>query len=206
MNERKLIKQATAVLNIPKAVRDCILFAQKVGRMMGVSPYFPASSALIAKLVADTIILDDLETVCVTTPLTTNTKARDAARIVVENDLRDLRLDVQKVANADPLNAEIIITSAGMSVKMPGNRGKQQNEAVDGVEEGTIDLIAEGAGPHEWRISTDEKEWTKLDSSRTSTTVVRGLTPGVLYSVQNRMMLTNNEKTEWSQSVKIRVR
>ena len=206
MNERKLIKQAIAVLNIPKAVRDCIHFAQKVGRMMDASPYFPASSVLIAKLVTDTKILDDLETVCVTTPLTTNTKARDAARVVVENDLRDLRLDVQRVANADPLNAETIITSAGMSVKMTGNRGKQQNEAVDGVEEGTIDLIAEGTGPHEWRISTDEKEWTKLDSSRTSTTTARGLTPGVLYSIQNRMMLTNNEKSEWSQSVKIRVR
>jgi len=206
MNEKILNKQATAVLNIPDAVSDCINFAQKVGRMMAASPYFPLSSALITKLIADTKILDDLEILCVASPLTTNTKARDAARLVVENDLRDLRLDVQKAANADPLNAETIITSAGMSVKMLSSRGKQQNEAEDGVEEGSIDLTAEGAGPHEWRISTDEKEWTLLPSSRTSTTTVTGLTPGVLYSIQNRMMLTNNEKTEWSQSVKIRIK
>lgn len=88
----------------------------------------------------------------------------------------------------------------------PAIQGKQQNTVVDGVKEGTVDLIAEGSGPHEWRKSTDEKEWTPLPASRTSKTTAKDLKSGELYSFQNRMMLTNDEKTEWSQSVKIRVR
>jgi len=206
MNENTLNKQATAVLNLPDAINDFIIFAQKVGRMMDASPYFSASSPLIAKLVADTKTLDDLEIVCVAFPLPTNTKARDAARVVVENDLRGLRLDVQKVANADPLNAETIITSAGMSVKMINNRGKQQNTATNGIETGTVNLTAEGRGPHNWRYSTDEKEWTYLPGNRTSKLTATGFTPGVLYSYQNQMALTNDQKTEWSQSVKLRIR
>jgi hypothetical protein len=206
MNEKTLNRQVTAALNLPDAINDFIICAQKVGRMMGISPYFSASSSLIAKLVANTIKLDDLETVCATTPLTTNTKARDAARVVVENDLRDLRLDVQKVANADPLNAEIIITSAGMSVKRTNNRGKQQNTATNGIETGTVNLTAEGSGPHNWRYSTDEIEWTYLPGNRTSKLSAAGFTPGVVYSFQNQMALANDQKTEWSQSVKLRIR
>jgi len=206
MNEKTLNRQVTAALNLPDAINDFIICAQKVGRMMGISPYFSASSSLIAKLVANTIILDDLETLCATTPLTTNTKARDAARVVVENNLRDLRLDVQRVANADPLNAEIIITSAGMSVKITNNRGKQQNTATNGIETGTVNLTAEGSGPHNWRYSTDEKEWTYLPGNRTSKLSAAGFTPGVLYSFQNQMALANDQKTEWSQSVKLRIR
>ena len=206
MNEKILNKQATAVLNIPDAVSDCINFAQKVGRMMAASPYFQLSSALITKLIADTKILDDLEILCVASPLTTNTKARDAARLVVENDLRDLRLDVQKAANADPFNAETIITSAGMSVKMSNYRGKQQNTATNGIESGTVNLTAEGRGPHNWRYSTDEKEWLYLPGNRTAKLTAGGFTPGVLYSFQNQMALTNDQKSEWSQSVKLRIR
>ena len=206
MNEKTLNRQVTAALNLPDAINDFIICAQKVGRMMGISPYFSASSSLIAKLVANTIILDDLETLCATTPLTTNTKARDAARVVVENNLRDLRLDVQRVANADPLNAETIITSAGMSVKMTNDRGKQQNTATNGIETGTVNLTAEGSGPHNWRYSTDEVEWTYLPGNRTSKLSAAGFTPGVLYSFQNQMALANDQKTEWSQSVKLRIR
>ena len=206
MNEKTLNRQVTAALNLPDAINDFIICAQKVSRMMGVSPYFPASAVLIAKLVAHIILLDDLQTLCATSPLTTNTKARDAARVVVENDLRDLRLDVQKVANADPLNAETIITSAGMSVKMTNDRGKQQNTATNGIETGTVNLTAEGSGPHNWRYSIDEIEWTYLPGNRTSKISAAGFTPGVVYSFQNQMALANDQKTEWSQSVKLRIR
>jgi len=206
MNEVTLIKQATASLNYPKSNGDFIIFAQKIAVSMTNNPYFEASAPLVTRLIAHTKKLDDLETECAANPLTTKTKARNAARLTVENDLRALRLDVQKVANDDLFNAATIITSAGMSVKNYAIHGKQQNTAEDGVEEGTVDLTAEGAGPHEWRKSTDEKEWTPLPASRTSKTTAKDLISGVLYSFQNRMMLTNDEKTEWSQSVKIRVR
>jgi len=68
-----------------------------------------------------------------------------------------------------------------------------------------VDLTGEGAGAHEWRISTEEINWTLLPASLIAKTTVPDLTPGTVYYFQNRRMLPNNEKTEWSQSVKIRV-
>lgn len=206
MNERTLIKQAIASLNFPTPVNDFIICAHAIGTSMDGNPYFTASASNVTQLKAHTKTLDDLETDCKTNPLPKTTKARDAARKVVENALRNLRLEVQKVANNDLLNAETIIKSAGMSVKNPTLRGKQQNTAEDGIEEGSVDLTAEGTGPHEWRKSTDDKAWELLPSSRTSKTTVRDLAPGEVYFFQNRRMLTNDEKTEWSQSVKLRVR
>lgn len=206
MNERTLIKQAIAALNFPKSNADFIICAQAIGTAMTGNTYFTASAALVTQLIADTKTLDDLETECTVNPLPTTTKARDAARLTVENDLRNLRLDVQKAANDNLYYAETIITSAAMSVKNFAIHGKQQNTAEDGVEEGSVDLTAEGTGPHEWRMSSDERIWTLLPSSRTSKTTVSDLAPGMVYSFQNRRMLTNGEKTEWSQSVKIRVR
>ena len=206
MNERTLIKQATATLNLPTPVSDFINCAYAIGSSMDGNPNFPASAATVTQLKADTKILDDLETECKVNPLPKTTKARDVARKVVENDLRNLRLEVQKVANVNMLNAEAIIKSAGMSVKNPTLRGKQQNTADDGIEEGTVDLTAEGPGPHEWRKSTDGNSWMLLPSSRTSKTTVSDLTAGEVYYFQNRRMLTNDEKTEWSQSIRMRVR
>jgi len=91
-------------------------------------------------------------------------------------------------------------------VKITNNRGKQQNTATNGIETGTVNLTAEGSGPHNWRYSTDEVEWTYLPGNRTSKLSAAGFTPGVVYSFQNQMALANDQKTEWSQSVKLRIR
>lgn len=206
MNERTMNKQATATLNFPKTNTGFIRTAQCVGSGMQGNPYFPDSAEQVTKLNANVKVLDDLERECAINSLPKVTQARDDAKLIVKNDLRDLRLDVQKVANKNPLIAETIIKSAGMSVKMTTLRGKQQNTAEDGIEEGSVNLTAEGAGAHEWRYSLDGKEWMLLPSSFTSKTTVKGLTPGVLYLFQNRRMLTNDEVTEWSQSIQHRVR
>ena len=128
----------------------------------------------------------------------------NAALEKVKADLRSLRNDVQERADADPANAEAIIASSGMSAKFQGHHGKQQNTAKESVDQGSVDLTGEGAGAHEWRISTDEINWTLLPASLVAKTTVPDLTPGTVYSFQNRRMLPNNEKSEWSQSVKIR--
>ena len=83
--------------------------------------------------------------------------------------------------------------------------GKQQNTAENGVEEGSVDLTAEGSGAHEWRMSTDGESWTALPATLTSKVTVSELTPGMVYYFQNRRILPNHEKSEWSQAIKIRV-
>jgi hypothetical protein len=93
-----------------------------------------------------------------------------------------------------------------MSIKKTASHGKQLNTAKDGMEEGSVILTGEGAGPHEWRMSYDEKEWTYLSASWSAKTTVTGIVSGTLCFFQNRMILTNDEKSEWSQSVRIRVK
>ncbi len=96
---------------------------------------------------------------------------------LVKADLRSLHSDVQAAADANPVKAETLITSAGMSIKKSNLRNKQQNTAEDDVEEGSVDLTATGTGPHEWRMSVDEKTSTPLPSSRGSKNVCLALRP-----------------------------
>ena len=201
----KMIRLITVVLNFPTVIARFIVYAKAIYVAMFENPNFTASAAKVTKLNNDIAALDAAETGCKTSPPTKTVEERNAALEKVKADLRSLRNDVQEVADADPANAEAIIASSGMSSKYQGHHGKQQNTAKDGVEQGSVDLTAEGAGAHEWRISTDELSWTLLPSSWTAKTTVTDLTPGTVYSFQNRRMLPNNEKSEWSQSVKIRV-
>ena len=206
MNVTNLLKQAIVVLNFPNVISNFIVYAKAIVMAMEGNPRFAALAVKVAKLKSDTAALDAIETALHTNPPGQTVEARNAALELVKDDLRSLRNEVQNIADADPDNALEIIASAGMSVKGVPTHGKQKNSAVDGVDEGSVDLTAEGAGAHEWRVSTDDLSWTPLPASLTSKTTVTDLTPGTVYSFQNRRMLTNNGKSEWSQSVKIRVR
>ncbi|HEY5592173.1 MAG TPA: hypothetical protein VIK55_14305 [Paludibacter sp.] len=202
----KTIKLRTVVLNFPRIIAVFIVYAKAIYLAMFENPIFAASAAKVANLYLDITALEIAEAGFKRTKPTHNISERNAALEKVKADLRSLRNDVQELANADPVNAESIIESSGMSAKDQALHGKQQNTAKDGVESGSVDLTAEGAGYHNWRISTDETAWTLLSSSRTAKKTATGLTPGTNYYFQNKRMLPNNEESEWSQSVKIMVR
>ena len=202
----KTIKLRTVVLNFPTIIAVFIVYAKAIYLAMFENPIFAASAAKVANLFLDITALEIAEAGFKRTKPTHTISERNAALEKVKADLSSMRNDVQELADADPVNAESIIESAGMSSKSQVLHGKQQNTAKDGVESGSVELTAEGAGHHQWRISTDEKTWTLLTSSRTASTIVRGLKPGAIYYFQNQRMLPNNEESEWSQSVKIMVR
>jgi len=202
----KTIKLRTVVLNFPRIIAVFIVYAKAIYLAMFENPIFVASATKVANLYLDITALEVAEAGFKRTKPTHTISERNAALEKVKADLRSLRNDVQELADADPVNAESIIESAGMSSKAQVLHGKQQNTVKDGVESGSVELTAEGAGHHQWRISTDEFTWTLLPSSRTASTIVRGLKPGVIYYFQNQRMLPNNEESEWSQSVRIMVR
>jgi len=203
---KTLAKRITVALNFPSKVIELILFAKAVFKAMSGNAYFPGSAAKVTVLNVDITALDAAQTGCSTTPPTVSVDARNVALEVVKNDLRALRNDVQTIADANPTKAQAIITSASMGIKKARVHNKQQNTAKNGVEDGSVDLTAEGKGAHEWRMSTDNVTWTPLPASITSKTQVSNLTSNSDYYFQNRQMLPNDVKTEWSQSVKIRVR
>lgn len=206
MKMNSLFKQVTVALNFPTVISKFIVFAKAILLAMTNNPNFKDSSAKVTKLGADVKVLDDAETACRTKPPTGTIEARNAALQAVKSDLKSLRNDVQEAADADPENALAIIASANMSVKNSATHSKQQNAAEVGVEDGTIVLTGEGAGAHEWRVSNDEIEWVYITPSFTSKTIATDLSSNTNYYCQNRKMLRNNKKGEWSQSIKIRTR
>jgi len=203
---KTLAKRITVALNFPSKVIELILFAKAVFKAMSGNAYFTGSAAKVTVLNVDITALDAAQTGCSTTPPTVSVDARNVALELVKNDLRSLRSDVQIVADANPGKAEAIITSASMATKKTTVASKPKNTAQDGIEEGSVILGAEGSGPHEWRMSLDNSTWTLIASDRTAKATVNNLTSGTVYYFQNRRMLPNGEKTEWSQSVKIRVK
>jgi len=203
---KTLVKRVTVALNFPLRNTEFILLAKAIYKSMFNNPSFTASTAKIALLNTDILVLDTAQVACRTTPPTGSVDDRNVAMEIVKNDLRSLRNDVQELSYANPAQAEAIITSAGMSTKKANTHSNPRNTAKNGVEEGSVQLIGEGAGVHEWRMSVDNIEWTLLPPSRTRKTNVLHLTPNNIYYFQNRRMLYRDEKTEWSQSVKIRVK
>ena len=202
----KMIKVITVALKFPKVVAIFLVYAKAIYMAMFENPLFVAFAAKVAILNSDIIALDEAETGFKMVKPTHTFADRNAALEKVKADLRTLRNYVQELVDADPANAESIIESAGMSERQQASHGKLKNTVSDGVESGSVYLTGEGAGPHDWRISTDGETWTLLPSSRTAKTTVFRLTPGVTYYFQNRRMLPNDERGEWSQSVKIMVR
>lgn len=203
---KTIVKRIIVALNFPTKVTEFMLFAKAIYKAMQGNSNFTSSAAKVTALNTDIIALDAAQTACTTTPPTGSVEARNVLLEQVKNDLRALRNDVQNAADANPAKAEAIIASASMDIKKASTPQKHQNEAKDGIEEGSVDLVAIGTGPHEWRLSTDGNTWTPLPASRTAKTTVTNLTPGTVYYFQNRQMLTNDVKTEWSQSIKIRVK
>jgi hypothetical protein len=201
-----IVKRIIVALNLPSQNAAFIVFAKAIFKAMSGNAYFTSFSAKITEFGTDITALDAAETGCSTKPATSTTAARDAAMEKVKSDLYYLRDGVQQIAEEDPSNAEAIILSAAMGIKKSSPHARKQNTVADGSEEGSVNLVGEGSGPHEWRISTDEKTWTILASSLTSKTTVNGLIPGTVYYFQNRQILTSDQKGEWSQIVKLRLK
>ena len=206
MKKRKFFKQVIAVLNWPSDILNFIAFAKLILIAMLSKPVYAGSMTKLTKLGTDIGVLEENQQACSANLPTASIADRDAAREVVEEDLRELRIDVQILAKKDPINAIALIEDTGMTVKILSSPGKQQNTVQDGNEEGSVFLTAEGAGPHKWRMSLNDKDFTLLDPTMQASTTVKNLTLGEVYYFQNCRLLRNKEEGEWSQSVKIRVR
>ena len=206
MKIKSVSKHVTVALNIPTVISNFIVFAKAILLAMLKSPRYAAAAAILTELGIHIKVLEDAESACRTKPPTGSTVDRNKAQEDVKTNLRALCLIVQQLADADPENALSIIRDANMSVRNLPSHGKQMNAAEDGIETGSIELTGEGAGAHEWRISTDDKTWIPLDASSNSKITVSDLESGTIYYFQNRKMLPKNQKSEWSQSIKIRIK
>jgi hypothetical protein len=200
------IKKVIAVLKEPSNVDRFIQYADDIHDSMTPKPRYAALAAKLAALDTAVTDLHASQIAATTTPPTGTFDDRDAKRIIVHDMLLDLKVEVQKLADADKPNAKTIIEEAGMQVKGESTRGPKKNNAQNGTEEGQAILDAEGAGPHNWRFSDDNQvTWQLLPGTRGSRCIANRLKSGMKYWFQSSRILTKGKEDPWGTPFSLRV-
>lgn len=205
MTTKPFIRQANVALNIPDDVNEVVASNNAIIIALEGNPLFPELALKVTELRTSNKLLEATEASFNSMPQKATKNERDDVLLLVIKNLRAIGRGVQELADADVTHAATIITSAGLAVKKSAGRTKVVNTAEDGDEDGSVVLTGQASGPHDWRISTDELNWSYLPSSLMAKTIVRNLVSGTVYYFQNRRMLANSERGEWSASIKIRI-
>ena len=135
--------------------------------------------------------------------------ARNAARSALVSALKAEVATIQVAADADPDNAEAIITSTSLRVRKTPDRTKAPFAVKQGAASGSAALAVKAAGPrasYDWQTSVDGgKTWTDLPSTTSAKTTVAGLP--VATTVQFRFRsLTPKGQGDWSQPIGLLVK
>ncbi len=135
-------------------------------------------------------------------------EARNAAMSALKSALEAERATIQVAADADPDNAQAIITSTSLSVRKVGARSKAPFAVRQGDSSGSVRLAVKSAAPrasYDWEWSGDGgKTWTPAESTTRAKTTVFGLPVGT--SVQFRFRpLTPRGQGDWSQPIALLV-
>ena len=198
--------RAIVVMNMPKKVNDFITYSVSKHDTMAANPRYASLAAKLTTLETDNTQLKKSQTGYKSVPPTVSRAVRDTDFSKCRVDVKVLAGSVQEMADSDPVNAEAIITEASFGVKKIPIPQKQKNEVMDGPESGSVIILSEGKGAHNYRQSTDGVTWTNLTGSKNSRKIVRGLTVAKLYYFQTSLALIDGEEGEWSQTLSIVVR
>jgi hypothetical protein len=173
-----IIHRVTAVSNLPDHVPDQIKQGDAVQAGVTNNPHFPLPDPIIAAFIAALGAYSAAETTAQSRAKGT-IAARNAARVVYVGAYHALKARVQQVADANPDQAETIITSAGFAVRKTAIRQKQTFVAKYGAVSGTIHVIAPSAGSracYEWQYSLDAgKSWVQVPNTLQAKTTIVGL-------------------------------
>lgn len=190
----------TAVLDLPDPIPDKLKVCKSIYGSMCNNSSFPNPPTPYTTVLTHLTSLDAAET------LTHNktagsVEARDVELKVVLTDMDHLKGYAQRVADANPAKAEVIITSAGMKVKKKPSFKKSAFVARHGAVSSTVQLIARaaiGRASYEWQWSLDQIDWTSLPVTLQASTMVHGLKPGTTVYFRYRAV-TKLGQGNWSQ-------
>jgi hypothetical protein len=196
------------VAKMPLPVAVLIKFAQALIAAVTGNAHFPNPNPAIADLAKAVDALDAAETATKTRAKGT-VAARNAARANLVSMLHAAKAYVQQVADANPDNAQAIITSASFNVRKAPARSKAPFAATQGTTSGVVRLTAKAAAArasYEWEWSADGgKTWTQLPSTLQSKTTVSGLTPATTYQFRYRAT-TKAGEGDWTQVTSLLVK
>ena len=192
-------RRVIVVLDFPADIDDFITYAKAIQLSMTSSSYFSALSVKLNTLNIDIAALEAAQAGVNATLPTHTTAQRDEFLLIVKNDLRGLKLDVQALVDADSVNAEAIVQAADMKVKQQGAINKQDFEVKRGDLSGTAKLIAKGKREryaNDWAMSQDGTNWVPIDPTLAATTIVSGLTRAQILDFRHRYILKDGP-TDW---------
>jgi hypothetical protein len=181
----------TVALNIPKGDNDTIVYAKHIADCMDGNPYFPSPHVPIATLRAHIAELEAAQVATLTRAHGTTT-ARDAKRMVVEEDLKMQRIYVQTVANQHALDGPAIVKSAGMSEKGGGGPRKPLIDIKPGPEPTSVTIWVKhpgGDASFEYQWSLDGVTFPFSAQSTKAHYVVKNLELGVVYGFRYRILI-----------------
>src|ERR1700677_5075567 len=110
------MRKITVALNLPKGDNEMIFAAKHIADSMTGNAYFPTPPVPLATLKAHIAELEAAQVATLTGARGTAT-ARDAKRIVVEEDLKVERVYVEGIANQHGEEGPAVVASAGMFIK-----------------------------------------------------------------------------------------
>lgn len=197
----------TAVAKLPEEVLGLIERGYQIIDRMTNNPYFPTPSPTLVVFQSHLESLNSAEVDFKNK--TVSVQVRNAALEVVKDDISSLLIYVQVIANANPANANLIITSSGFYVREPGRKNPQVLNAVS-EEVGKVTLTApvnENKSFFLWEISSNEGgTWTFFKASRLSTCTVGGLVSVQLYYFRYFTVTEDNENSEYSNVLSCRIK
>jgi hypothetical protein len=195
-----------AVLKIPRSIPKAIEYFKGIYEKMNADTRY---SGLATKLTAFNDAIHDYDTKQAAfkqRPPAITKQVRDDAKTLADIRAKGLCGDVQQLVFDNPSYAESIITGANMFVKVITKREKQKIGVKDTNQSGTVEVLGEGEGPHEWEQREDGENWIRLDSTLTSKKTVTGLVKGKTYYFRSRQILRHGEYGPWSIPVEITAR
>jgi len=194
-------------IKAPSNVNDLITHAKTVLASLTGNPHVPSTNPSLAVFATQIADLETWESNALT-KVKGAVPMRNAKERIVLNSLHSIKGDVQLAADADPSNAEAIITGAGLAVKAAkAVHTKVALAAKVGTISGMVKLIAMAAArraSYDWQWSSDQKTWIPLPSTLQAHTTVTGLpVPAVAYF--RHRAVTKAGAGDWGQVVSLLV-
>ena len=188
LNQKKLQKMGTFIGK-----------AKFITKSMAASSWFPSPPITLATVNTDIANLDTAQTTALSKTKGA-VQARDDKKVIALSDLHILMAYVQSIADANPKNAESIITASGFDVKGGASHSKpdisvKPKKGESGTMIATVKKIA-GSIANQWKYSIDGgKTWIDLLPTAKVKTEITGLTPGSSLIVMHCPVLRKGKGT-----------
>ena len=182
---KKMVKRKVALRMSKKSMIQKFQFARAVVVAMTGNAHFPTPSPALSVITTDANNLEAAHTAAQTRAKGTSPHMHAMAK-VLELSLQALANYVENIANADPNNAEAIITSAGMEMKKTGLQNPRVLHVVASAKgQVTLTCPASRDASYRWDVATGdptiEANWKMLIEVRQSKHIQNGLISGTYY-------------------------